>query len=246
MSEKNYYTIDDNNCLYPCMTKEQILSAIAQATGQTITDIDEAFISKVKEYNGNRNLRFWVGTKAQYNAIQTKEEDVVYFVTDENALETLSATVQDHTASLIDVYQKLSTIDDYIIYQDGGAYTDPDVDPDTWALRVWASGRLELCRTATVENLNFLTWSPFKVADVSVMLPDYFELFTDVNVNIIDDCHAWLGRVKARSVNYNSHVYFTVYKINDTDPTPHNFQITVTGFARQEYLDRIRHIVGIE
>lgn len=70
--ERNYYVICDDNCRFIGMTKEQIMAAIAEATGATPVHIDDAFITKIKEQNHQNPLKFWVGTEAEFNAISPK------------------------------------------------------------------------------------------------------------------------------------------------------------------------------
>lgn len=95
MSEgKKFYCFCSSNCKYETMTKEQILSAIAQATGATDIDPDAGFISKVKEANG-RHVTFWVGTQAQYNALQVKEENCLYIITDDTTKADIEKMVAD-------------------------------------------------------------------------------------------------------------------------------------------------------
>lgn len=94
--ERNYYVICEDKCLFPAMTKEQILSAIAQATGGTIKDIDSAFLTKIMELNGGNNLTFWVGTTAQYNAIKDANEltpNCFYITTDDTFAEDIEADI---------------------------------------------------------------------------------------------------------------------------------------------------------
>ena len=68
------YALCRNNCKYPTMTAEQILAAIAEATGTTPTNIDDAFITKIVEQNKNATTRLWVGTESEYNAVVAKGE----------------------------------------------------------------------------------------------------------------------------------------------------------------------------
>ena len=77
-----YYVISLGNNLDESMTKEQIVAAIAEATGETPTHVDDAFITKLKEQNRNNNLKVWVGTQAEYNAITTPANDTLYVITD--------------------------------------------------------------------------------------------------------------------------------------------------------------------
>lgn len=86
MSDRNYYVLCDDNCRFPGMTQEQVLAAIAAATGKTVPDVDDAFITKVKEMNARGSLSFWVGTTAQYNVIVAEnkvEKDCFYILTDD-------------------------------------------------------------------------------------------------------------------------------------------------------------------
>jgi hypothetical protein len=69
MSERNYYVLCDSNCKFPAMTAEQVLAAIAEATGKTPTHVDDAFITKIREMNANANLKFWFGEEYEYNAL---------------------------------------------------------------------------------------------------------------------------------------------------------------------------------
>lgn len=84
MSERNYYCLCDDNCRFPTMTTEQILAAIAQAveTGVVINP-DTGFITKLKETNSGDYITFWVGTRAQYNALEKPAKNCVYIITDD-------------------------------------------------------------------------------------------------------------------------------------------------------------------
>lgn len=94
MSERNYYVIREDNCRFEAMTKEQILTAIQQAVEEgEIRDVNTGFITKIREKNANRELMFWVGTQAQYNAITTPETNVMYLITDPQAEEEMQAQI---------------------------------------------------------------------------------------------------------------------------------------------------------
>lgn len=67
--ERNYYVLCDDNCRFPAMTAEQIIEAIAEATGNVPEHVDDAFITKIKESNRNSALTFWKGTEAEFNAL---------------------------------------------------------------------------------------------------------------------------------------------------------------------------------
>lgn len=95
MSERKYYCFCDSNCKFETMTKEQILAAIAQAieTG-TVGECDTGFITKVKETNGGSCITFWVGTQAEYNALDAHEKNCVYIISDDSFVADLAALVK--------------------------------------------------------------------------------------------------------------------------------------------------------
>jgi len=76
-NERNYYVLSENNCKFESFTKEQILSAIQQAVNSgEIKNVDTGFVTKIKEQNKNAGLMFWVGTQAEYNALESKKTTV--------------------------------------------------------------------------------------------------------------------------------------------------------------------------
>ena len=101
MSERTYYVKCKDDCLFEGMTKEQILAAIEQAvsTGE-IKDVDTGFITKIKEVNKNNPLMFWVGTAAEFNALEVQEENVFYIITDTTEGEDIYAAINELTAEV--------------------------------------------------------------------------------------------------------------------------------------------------
>lgn len=89
MSERNYWVLCDDNCRFPAMTKEQILAAIAEATGNAVSGVDDAFITKIREMNASANLKFWVGTMAQFNALEEKDGNTLYIFSDDDSLDSI-------------------------------------------------------------------------------------------------------------------------------------------------------------
>lgn len=87
------YVVCDNSCKYESMTKEQILTAITQAVENgEVKDIDAGFITKLQEQNNKAALTVWIGTSAQYNAIEEKAENCLYILTDETTEEQIVET----------------------------------------------------------------------------------------------------------------------------------------------------------
>lgn len=92
--EKKYYCFCGSNCKYETLTKEQILSVIAQAAEGGLTfDTGAAFITKVKEQNSGGYITFWVGTQAQFNALPTKDPNCFYLITDSTRDADIAAAI---------------------------------------------------------------------------------------------------------------------------------------------------------
>lgn len=95
------YAIGEGNNFYETMTKEQILAAIVQAVeSHTISDVDTGFVTTLKEGNKNTPLALWVGTEAEYNAIQDKDDNTLYIKTDDSTLEAIEAQLAEYNAQL--------------------------------------------------------------------------------------------------------------------------------------------------
>lgn len=100
---------------------------IAQAAAETATEAKEeaqaaanlaqgaikGVVCKVIENNADRYVTFWVGTKEQYEAIETPEYNCLYIITDDTGLDEMRediATVQQavHDMQAVDISDKLS------------------------------------------------------------------------------------------------------------------------------------------
>jgi hypothetical protein len=103
MSEIVVHALCKDDCLHETMTKEEILAAIMEATGIMPSGGNSAFISKIKEMNAAGTLQFWVGTYAEYNAIETKKADTLYLITDENDFDEVVKAVSALTDRIIAV-----------------------------------------------------------------------------------------------------------------------------------------------
>lgn len=99
--ERTYFVLCADNCKFEGMTKEQILTAIEQAisTGE-IKDVDTGFVTKIKERNNGAALSFWVGTTAQYNALEKKSANCFYILTDDTMTEDINQTIASFEKSL--------------------------------------------------------------------------------------------------------------------------------------------------
>lgn len=81
MSNKKHFVRCEDDCLVEGMTKEQIVSAIVEATGNTPTLSEDAFITKIVNQNGGA-MKLWIGTNAEYNALTEKDAGTCYIIND--------------------------------------------------------------------------------------------------------------------------------------------------------------------
>ncbi len=85
MSE-NVYARYENYSLGETFTKEQILDMISQAIENgAVQNVDWGAVSTLKEINKNLPLRIWIGTTAEYEAIEKKKNNVLYIMTDDTS-----------------------------------------------------------------------------------------------------------------------------------------------------------------
>ena len=93
---KKYYCFCGSNCKYETMTKEQILNAIANATGGGVDfDAETPFVTSIKEINAGQALSFWVGTQAQYNGLATRNPNCLYIITDERTKDEMDKLLRE-------------------------------------------------------------------------------------------------------------------------------------------------------
>ena len=95
-NERNYFVICEDGCEFPAMTKEQILTAIQQAVeSHEITDVDSGFVTTIKEQNKNAGIKFWFGSTAQFNALESKQGNTVYILTDDDTQESIETEMSE-------------------------------------------------------------------------------------------------------------------------------------------------------
>lgn len=117
---RTYNVISNDNCLFESMTKEQILAAITQAVEtHEIGDVDTGFVTTIKERNREKALKFWIGTTAEYNAIETKDNDCFYILTDDTELEDIESELDDFRQSVSAMGDSISDINDTLTNQAG-------------------------------------------------------------------------------------------------------------------------------
>lgn len=90
------YVLDEAKNAFEGMTKEQVITAIEnmESTGSP-GDIDAGFISKILDLNKKGKLRFWVGTQAEFRALESTEENVLYLLSDDPTIDDLGAKIDE-------------------------------------------------------------------------------------------------------------------------------------------------------
>ena len=157
MESGKYYVIGYGNNLIESMTKEQILAAITQAVEEhTISDVDTGFVTTLKEQNANTGLKFWVGTTAQYNALQDKDPQCVYILTDDAELEDLEQEIArlSEQVELIAGLRNKIILDTNVNYGDGLSVTLSGIDniADCSVVKVTASGAGDILCAVQVDG----------------------------------------------------------------------------------------------
>jgi hypothetical protein len=101
---ENVFVRGESDSSFKAMTKEEVLAAIVQAVeGGTVGDIDTGFVTIIKEQNKGQGLMFWVGTTAEYEALTTKPNNVLYIKTDDTSAADINNAIAAVQSSLGDL-----------------------------------------------------------------------------------------------------------------------------------------------
>lgn len=163
MADTKVFALDEGKNAYETLTREQITAAIMQAVNEgTIGDLDAGFITKVQEINQKGLLRFWVGSMAEFNALETKDADTLYLFSDD-------PTVDDIEEAITAVENDLEGYKDLNDLQ--VAYCKGQIS--SLSTRVTA---LEQGSRVTLYPNLAIEWG---AAEVSVEAPEGFDLLSD-------------------------------------------------------------------
>lgn len=109
VDEKNVYAVDEYKNQFLTMTKEQILTAIINAVNKgEIGNIDAGFVTKIQEMNDLQALRIWVGTMAEFQALEEKDAETLYLFTDD-------PTVTEIEQKLTELEQELDLLTQRVV-----------------------------------------------------------------------------------------------------------------------------------
>lgn len=117
-----YSVIREDGVRVEGLTKEQVYELIQGTTGKVPAGVDEGFITKLKEQRAQADVSIWVGSNAEYNALETKDDNVLYVVTDDpffqeldermKVIEDSIATIDPTLRTMMD--QKTAKIDEWM------------------------------------------------------------------------------------------------------------------------------------
>lgn len=104
---RKYYVLCDANCKFEGMTKEQILTAIAQAVENgTVGDIDTGFVTTVKTITG-APLKFFAGTQYEYEQLTDEQRQNLFaIITNDVTKEGISEMLSEHSETLSELSEK--------------------------------------------------------------------------------------------------------------------------------------------
>ena len=129
MPNETYNLIDDKHCLHEGMTREQIINAIAEATGATPQNIDDGFISTVVETNHGTSIHIWKGTASEYAALETHDANTLYVITDDMSLEDIQAAIDNTNSTIGTLQTNVGTVQSDLSALDGRVTTaENDID----------------------------------------------------------------------------------------------------------------------
>lgn len=98
---------------------EKVELAIDEARGYAVEEIakvkdsveEGGYIESLKELNKGGKLTFWVGTQAEYEALETKSGNCFYIITDDTSSEDINTAIQTLSEEIAS-----NKIDNYFIY----------------------------------------------------------------------------------------------------------------------------------
>lgn len=111
-------TIDVSEQIEKHNTDTEAHSDIRAMIDENLADMQSALsdLNVIKEINANQEQKFWRGTKAEYDALTTKDDTVLYIVTDDDG-----GAVSGNSDIFVAVYGETSAADIYAAQQDGKA-----------------------------------------------------------------------------------------------------------------------------
>lgn len=138
------------------LTDEQVNTALTEwleinAEQTQLTTINAAFITKIREMHKKGLIRFWVGTKAEYEAI-TPEDNVFYVLTDEDPLTDVIKEVEQNAQEIGAIANDVSSLETTVNDLKSNGADTLIADDNGWTVQKFASGALIAWRYLSLED----------------------------------------------------------------------------------------------
>ena len=175
---------------------------------KVISDLPELAPYKIAELNKGGILTFWVGTQAEYDAIQTRENNCFYIVTDDattkeikdNIIKILSditgiksditgikSDITGIKSDITGIQTDIETVEarDFITEQGTAEIASSNANfPDiTWYFRKWNSGVVEMFgKTSVMELGSYKYWTlnlPITLIEKPIFITYGFDALSD-------------------------------------------------------------------
>lgn len=69
----------------PVVDKYEVAVYDGSAAGEIVHPLDPKFVTSISETNKGLEQKFWRGTKEEFDAVETKDENTMYIITDEDS-----------------------------------------------------------------------------------------------------------------------------------------------------------------
>lgn len=126
------------------LTDEQVNTALTEwleinAEQTQLTTINAAFITKIREMHKKGLIRFWVGTKAEYEAI-TPADNVFYIITDEDPLTEITQSVEQNAKEIGAVANDVISLETTVNELKTNGTDELIADDNGWTVQKFATG----------------------------------------------------------------------------------------------------------
>ena len=126
------------------LTDEQVNNAFNEfmelyAEQMDYTKVNLAFITKIREMHKKGLIRFWVGTKAEYDAI-TPADNVFYIITDEDPLTDVIKEVEQNAQEIGAIANDVSSLETTVNDLKSNGADELIADDKGWTVQKFASG----------------------------------------------------------------------------------------------------------
>lgn len=190
MADRIVYAICADDGKFETMTKEQILAAIEQAVEDGhVSDPDGAVFSRIKEIRAGQCEQLWVGTEAQFNAlnpapdygraaVRIGENGVLYLCSDDSTLKSLESHVDNKNNPHEVTFEQIMGESSVVPVEKGG--TGAKTAKDALA-KLGAVNKAGDTMTGQLTIANGDKWVPIKFVRIIDGVQYEFEIAVDGN-----------------------------------------------------------------